>query len=794
MLITALAIFKLWGWRWGLLALITFVLTFPESGAPRWVWLALVLAYALLHVLKAGKIKTLVRIYQWGTIVVLIAMSIPFMVQQLRVGIYPALEKPYEVMEGLKPPPAPRVKARPMSNLDAPAGMALGEVEADLGILDRAPKKELRVQSGKGSSYYQRGKLRKKYDSYLQKNLQDQRPGTKVQTGPGLPRWQWNSYAMEWNGPVEKIQEVTFILMPPWLNLILAFVRVGLLAALILGMMGISRDGWNRWRRSTPALAGFLLVLISSMLIVVPAAQAADYPSQELLDQLRERLLEPPECSPRCAAISRMELAVSPQTLQARLLISVDALTAVPLPGSSKEWSPQQVSLNGAAAPGLSRDEDGQLWLVLSPGVHQVTLQGPLPAKESVSLPLPLRPYFVAATISGWSLEGLHDHGIPDSTLQLTRHGGAVAAAPTMAPGSGGLMPFLRVERELVIGLQWEVLTRVIRVTPLGTPVILEVPLLPGESVITSGIRVEDGKAQVNMAPNAETVEWRSVLKETDVIELVAPDNINYLEVWKLNVSPVWHVVLSGIPMIHAEGFSGTLMPEWRPWPGESVGIQVSRPEGIAGQTLTIDYSRTKVVPGIRYTQYSLDLTLRSSLGGQHVMSLPEGAELQEVQIDGKVQPIRLEAGKVTIPLVPGTRKVQMKWQQSGGVKTFFRVPEINLGAPSVNGEVQIRMPKNRWVIFTWGPRMGPAVLFWALLIVLLLVAFFLSRLGWTPLRTVSWFLLGIGITQFPFLPVRASIFVAAWLLALGWRQNTPDLKPIWFDLRQIGLVSHRAL
>jgi hypothetical protein len=302
-------------------------------------------------------------------------------------------------------------------------------------------------------------------------------------------------------------------------------------------------------------------------------------------------------------------------------------------------------------------------------------------------------------------------------------------------------------------------------------------------------MRVDQDKITVNLSPTATELEWRSVLAETDKIQLKAGDAANWMELWQLDVSPVWHVALKGIPRIHASNPEGVWLPEWRPWPGEAVTIEVSRPEGVEGPTLTADQSTLELTPGLRYTEFLLRLGLRSSLGGQHTLTLPAGSELQSVSINGDLQPIRSDGGKVILPIIPGTQNIELKWQQADGINFFFRIPGVNLGLPNVNADLQIHVSNNRWILFAGGPRMGPAVLFWSLLMVLLLFSFGLSRLGWTPLGTLSWILLGLGISQFPEFPVVASVFVSGWLLALGWRMKQIEVGKFWFDLRQILLV-----
>ena len=91
-----------------------------------------------------------------------------------------------------------------------------------------------------------------------------------------------------------------------------------------------------------------------------------------------------------------------------------------------------------------------------------------------------------------------------------------------------------------------------------------------------------------------------------------------------------------GIPAVDAPA-AGRRLREWRPWPGEKLALAVERPEGAGGETLTIDRSQLALRPGLRATDATLTLALRSSQGGQHFVTLPEGAELTELTLDGVV-------------------------------------------------------------------------------------------------------------------------------------------------------------
>ncbi len=310
--------------------------------------------------------------------------------------------------------------------------------------------------------------------------------------------------------------------------------------------------------------------------------------------------------------------------------------------------------------------------------------------------------------------------------------------------------------------------------------------MLAGESVTTAGVRAENGKVFASLGPGVSQLRWTSGLDPTPSLELRAPDAANWTETWVLDASPIWHVEAEGIPMIHPDE-SDARLHEWRPWPGERLSLHATRPEGVEGPTLTIDSSRLAVTPGLRSLGATLDLRLRSSLGGQHTIALPEGAELEHVMIDGAEQPIRQEGREVTLPISPGTRTLALAWREPRGITTRFVAPAVDLRTPSVNADSAFSLPSDRWVLWTSGPRLGPSVLFWPLLALLAAVASGLGRIRNIPLRAHHWLLLGVGLTQVPF---AAGALVAGWLLALGWRgEHGAAVRGLWFDPMQVVLA-----
>src|SRR5690606_25039827 len=93
------------------------------------------------------------------------------------------------------------------------------------------------------------------------------------------------------------------------------------------------------------------------------------------------------------------------------------------------------------------------------------------------------------------------------------------------------------------------------------------------------------------------------------------------------------------------------------------------------------------------------------------------------VLVNGGVQPIGQEGQQVRLPIAPGVQRLQLEWRETAPLQQRYLAPIVDLGAPAVNAEVQVEFPQSRWILLLGGPRLGPAVLFWSYIVVLLLVA-----------------------------------------------------------------------
>lgn len=757
-LIISLAVGKLWGLQWAPLALVTLALLWHEPEAPRFVWLNIVAAVALLRVIPAqSKAFRFVEGYRLASLLALLIISLPFMVQQVRTGLYPQLERPYQAAVDT----VGSYRTRGVEALESDMLLSSPTVSSSKVMLDAA---------------------RKPVPETITPAIAAFDPNALVQTGPGAPRWSWHQVHFGWNGPLQQGQQIDLVFVTPTQNLLLNLLRVALLLALAARLVG--RLEISRFNPQPAHGAAALLLLTVGLFPADPAY--AEPPSPGLLAELKQRFLEPPACTPHCADINQLFLNADTEQLHLRLTLHAQATVSVPLPGQAAHWLPDAVQINDKPAQ-LQRDAQGVLWVLVSPGVHQLDLRGRLPQRSTLQIPLTLQPHNVSAKLQGWTLDGVDEQGNPARQLQLTR----VQASTTNKPSDEALKPselppFVQVQRILHLGLDWTIETRVQRQSPMGTAAVLRVPLIAGESVTTEDVQVIDGYVLVNLAADREQASWRSTLKPGD-IHLTAAQQNEWVEQWQLDISPIWHVSSSGIPVVHHTDTDQQWLPEWRPWPGESITLQVTRPAGVAGPTLTLEATRLQVNPGLRATDATLQLSLLASQGGQHTIQLPADAKLQSVTIDGEAQAIRQQGRAVSLPIEPGEHQVQLNWQTPTPIETRFETPEIDLGMPAANASLHLSLSSDRWILLLGGPTMGPAILWWGVLAVIIIVAIALGRLPISPLRSHQWVLLGLGLSQtFLFVP----LIIAGWLLALGWRGRMSDtLKAERFNTVQLLLA-----
>ncbi len=805
LLLIALVTWKVMDLKWGFVALVVLGLSWHEPLTPQAWWLLLLAIHALVAALQEGAVVARIAVaLRWALAAGLAVHVLVFSWDQLTTGVFPQLE---------------HGGAGPFSGSYYPAddndwgGFTGGAADGAYAPEPYLMEAEVQRAEQAASEYDRRGRTSDSLGwegkgAPLKKapaRSGQVDPQAVVQTGPGLPKWEWNTYALQWNGPVSQGHELRLFLLPPWADLLLSVLRVLGLVLLMLrfcdprrnpGPKPASAGGDGPPPEAAAAAAVASLAFVALLGVGVPGVASAsdlplDVPDRSVLDELERRLEAPPECGDACVEVPSLELIAGPGGL--RVVAEVHALTTTVfrLPGPDAAWMPSSVTVDGAATSHLRRMDDGFLALRLDPGIHRVVADGP--ARDEVALQFPLRPRVLTWSGDGWAIDGYRPDAPPPESVRLSRSRPLEATPGEAADGEAvvELPPWLELRRELDLGIPWLVHNELVRLGPAGSVVHARVPLLPGESVTSAGIPVEGDVAVVTLQGAETSRSWESTLTEADSLVLTAPADRPWTERWELDCSPIWSCDATGLaPVRHMD--AGRWRPAWLPWPGESITLTFGRPTPAAGATSTVDEATLALTPGRRVLESSLTFTLRSSQGGEQSVTIPADGQVTSFTVDGVDLPVQQEGGKLTFSAEPGKHTVAVKWRQDLTAGVVLRAPEVTLSSGGANVLTTIDVPDNKWLIWAGGPRWGAVVTLWQYVLVLLLAAFLLGRYAPTEeVKTHDWFILGLGMTQ---VPVIAPILVVVWLIAVGMRGKQRDMQWWRHNLQQLFLVGLSGL
>ena len=501
---------------------LTLVLVYQEPGAPTFAWIVLLLLLAVLRVARA-RLGQLARLSYFVVLAATVLGILSFAIDNFRMAIYPQLENrsaalPTSVAETFTTAPAEKREAgsSDANVVRAMASSALKKQNAPAVAPASAPLRQFEAN-------------------------------TQVQTGPGVPTWQWRNETLIWDGPVTAAQPVALVLSPPWLTRslhVIGPVLLLLLAAIVGGATLPPSTPLPAWLKRIAVPATTVLLFVAGF--GAPPSVHADIPSQQMLNELEQRLTRPPECLPGCAAVEHASVTLAGDSLSMRLNVNAAANVALPLP-SVAQWWPLEAH-DGDHAAVVTRDDAGQMTVAVTAGVHTIELSGPVTDIDRFELPFPTPPGRISLDLKGWHAYGVQDGRLRGGAVQFERNAASTTSEAKASLVPAPIAPYFKLSRTFDFGLEWRIHTTLTRLAPRSGGIPFAIPLVPGESLLDGRVRAEDGKIIGVLAPGQQQIDWLSALASTATLQLTAPAVSQWSEQWTLVPSNFWHVDYAGIP------------------------------------------------------------------------------------------------------------------------------------------------------------------------------------------------------------------------------------------------------
>jgi len=778
---------KLLQWQVGLLAFVCLVLSYHRPDAPQWLWLSVLVLLALQRIASGKWAAWLQKVQLLNALLLLLVLG-NFAVSQLRQAIYPQLEQPWQLLQ------AEQSAAQPAPDAMMVGAAAPAPVSSDASMAEAAASAEAAYQAAsrqqKASSADQAAQAQYRAQqqqlALLSASLAD--PQAKIQTGPAEPEWSWRTVTLDWYNPVRAGSETTLYLVPAWLNRLGNLVCLLLLAWLSWRLLHSAfAKSWQQFQQNRPpqpprqpanpsGAAGtgsaIALVLCSLLLPAPTPAYSSEFPPAELLTELEQRLLSKPECLPNCSSIEQLQLTVADNQAQIRLQLHSQLPHSWPLPVPLAQLT--QASIDQQAAALWLQDEQAVLLLPKGRFWLQLTLN--LSNQQQLTIQLPQPWHQLSQQLTGWQAETMAPGNDESQLLQQRRSLTFNRLDSRTATTRGNSLPASALAgsavlfRTLELGLQWRLHSRFERQGKLDKNLTLTLPLLPGEQPL-SALPQQQGVLQLQLEAGQAELIWSSALPKTSTLQLTAATQQPYVEIWQIAHSSKYHLQSSGVPAI--EQPSGHVPLQFQPWPGEQLALEISEPATVAADNLTIRAVSLKQQQYQGFASTTVHLSIDSGQAQPFSLQLPPGANLKHLQLDDSQLALQSadQAGKVSLALKAGLQQLQLSFEQQQQAELWRQTPALTLPTSAGNLYLQLQLPADRWLLAVGGPAIGPAILFWGMLLLLLGLALVLPRVIRTPLQKRHWCLLFAGLSTLSFwLPLLLSL----WLAALSWRGRQP--------------------
>ncbi|MCF6299826.1 MAG: hypothetical protein L3J52_01705, partial [Proteobacteria bacterium] len=593
--------FKVIGLKASVFAFVALVLGYHEVNMPVAVWVNVIFAIALFSFKPSGKFYTLIRSYLYISLLGLVVALTPFLISQVRLSIHPQLEN-----SGSVNPSADMVKmkkSRTLNKIYTQSYNTRNAIQSEMDTLGGQDKITVTGSSIRNADQLNRYQA----DAILQ-------------AGKGTPQWRFNQISLQWDGPITADQSFSLYLLTPTLRVIWRLLLVFSAVFWLLQLVQKTQEKTRKLQQASPT--GMVFVLLA---LFLPASlMAQGFPSSGLLQQLQSRIYQQPNCAPNCASIESVTVSANGNgnQLQIKLVYHAFADSAVAIPGSDG-WRINKIELNGNVTQNRISYKK-QSWIAVKKGVNTLVLTGVIANSNHISVLFPLPPGKITTESNDWQFAGLDGQTLTNNTLQLI----AMARNITSAEQSKTteIKQFVKINRRLTFDDKWFLTTRVERIAPISGAINLSVPLITNEHP-TSKLQLNDkGQVMVSISPDESEVSWFSVIDKLETIELIAADNSNYLEVWEILSAPQWHVDISGIPIVAPENFESAMddyfIHIYMPRPGEKLKLDISRPNSVAGEILSVESVSNIFTVGKRSTKAISTINYRATQGGDFQIQL----------------------------------------------------------------------------------------------------------------------------------------------------------------------------
>lgn len=642
-----------------------------------------------------------------------------------------------------------------------PRSQAIGGDASYSAVAPASKRKELNImQEMQGEQYED-----KKINVYGNKALV---------AGPATPTWNWRQHHFAVIGPVTpEAQMRIVVLTPTWTRLFSLLRALGMLWFLIL----VGKKLQLKLPNPSSAYANGAALILLLVCSTYSNKSEAQFPSQEILNELEQRLEQKRCHDPVCASIIESGITIHERDLTLSLKISSDGVSSITLPGPVNIFAPSSFVVNGKPSVAIRGEADGFLRVQTEPGISTIEIKGALPTTDSFSLQFPQTPLYTHLSTSGWTSQGVSASGQVEGNIRFTRLSEEKKTINETVRSEISLPSWAVVERHISLGARIATNVVVRRLGQTDSSFRAVIPLAENEQVTTGAFNIEGRNVVVVFEPGSSEKFFTTDRPFVESLLVKAVPSPMMSEKWFLDCNPILSCSWKGLLPTQSKT-NGHMEPEWNPFPGEEVTILSKPLHAIAGEPVAVDSVEHSVEWGVSSLAGTVNVIVRAAQQTPIRVIVPKEMQLESVQLDNTQIGASSDA---PIVLTPGQHNIVVRYQGGYAAAFVTKVPEISLDTNSNNVTVKSTPPPSRWVVWLNGPLWGPSVVYWAKLILLVVIFYGLAVYGFFPFGKIQAVLLAIGLST---LPIIQLMIPTVWLVVMQFMKYPSR----WIEERSVGL------
>jgi len=536
--------------------------------------------------------------------------------------------------------------------------------------------------------------------------------------------------------------------------------------------------------------------LLTSILLLATGLANAQYPSDFSLKNLEDNYIKSKVCEFSCGSFGGIILKsvnLSSKDISFEIPVSATQLTAIELPFDIRSFNWVEFTLDGKETKSILSAKN-KILIAIPYGSHKVGITAKI-KNEQLRVDLLEDPkYFENNSSVNASIKK-----VGNSFFFELENGELKKVENAITDQEVSKVIFnerlYEINRSLFLSDKWRLTTTITPINKRDDNKVgkIEVPLLNGESPLSSDLEIKDNKVQVSLGGGE--FSWNSNIIPKEKLIFENKDNKN-LETWSVYNENNWIYSYIGInPISVSSNSKYKNITTWIMWPTEKVEVSFDLPKISPGQLTNVEKLLFKTDFNENPLKHNISFVVNSSIGGKYnIVFEDKKVEVLKIKVGEAIIYNRVRDGILSLDLLAGENNIDIQFK-SGENRIINSIPKVKFETNIKNANFNIDISK-RWVLAAGGGDFKPAILLWGLLFGLVIISYFLSKIKKLPLSMTAWVLLLFGISQ---LTLIASIIIIGWFLAFAYRdkllyQNieTKKLRGIGFNKVQsfLGVLS----